>query len=109
MEKGFRDKMKYIGDTIFDQFDSICQGAKKTVSKSTKGITLTYNIQELQKEKDLLHKKIGRRLTVLRKKHPEQLANPLQDDLMRRWFYRMDIIDDNIDVYLEERKHRLTS
>jgi len=107
MENDFRNKMKNFGDMMFDKIDHMYDGIKNTMSQSTRGIKLTYNIQELQKEKDMLHKMIGRRITKLKNQNPEKIEQILQDENMRRFFYRLDVIDDEIEAYLIERKTRL--
>jgi hypothetical protein len=107
MYNDYREKIKSIGDIVFQKVDKVCTDVKDNISKSTKGITLTYNIQQLQNEKDMLEKIIGRRVCILRRNNPDSSENIFTDSLLRKYFYKMDVLCDNIETSLNERKKRL--
>jgi len=107
MYDDYREKLQSIGDVIFEKVDKACTSVKDNFSKSTKGFTLTYNIQQLQNEKDMLEKKIGRRVCVLRRKNPDSPELIFSDSILRKFFYRIDVLSDEIETFLAERKKRL--
>ncbi|MBF0450779.1 MAG: hypothetical protein HQK75_08770 [Candidatus Magnetomorum sp.] len=112
----YSEKLKSIGDLFSEKVDTACSSIKSNFQKSTTsiksnfqksttGIKLTYNIQELQKEKDILEKRIGRRLSVLRRKDLALAERFSEDTLMKTYFDRLDVISDDIEKLLEERKN----
>jgi len=101
MENDFRYKMQHMGDIFLGKLEMVCGAIKG----STRGIVLTYNIDELQKEKEKLVKRIGKRLVVIKKKDPE--LDVLNDTTMTKLFYRLDRIEDKIEACMKERKQRL--
>ncbi|KPA12458.1 hypothetical protein MHK_007335 [Candidatus Magnetomorum sp. HK-1] len=107
MDNSYREKIQAIGDIVFEKMDIACTNIKENLSKSTKGVTLTYNIQQLQKEKDMLEKKIGRRVCIIRRKGQNTSEDIFNDNILRKYFYKMDILCDNIESLLAERKKRL--
>jgi len=107
MEDSFRTKLQSVGDIFFGKIDTAYSKVKQNFSEATRGISITYNIQELQKEKDMLEKRIGRRLAIMRRKNPSFVENIASDAVMKKYFYRLDMLSDNIETYLNERKGRL--
>ncbi|ETR64732.1 MAG: hypothetical protein OMM_06580 [Candidatus Magnetoglobus multicellularis str. Araruama] len=107
MEDSFRSKVQSVGNIFFEKVNSTYSSARQSFSDATRGIKITYNIQELQKEKDMLEKRIGRRLTILRKQNPSLTQKILDDSVMKKYFYRLDILSDNIETFINERKSRL--
>ncbi|MBW1675557.1 MAG: hypothetical protein JRF30_03300 [Deltaproteobacteria bacterium] len=101
MEKNLRYKMQHIGDIFLSKLENVWGSVKG----SARGIVLTYDIQELQKEKDKLVKRIGKRVVVIRKKAPG--VDVLNDAMLTKLFYRLDRIEDKIEVSMKERKERL--
>jgi len=109
MEDSFRSKLQSVGDIFFDKIDTTYTKVKQNFSEATRGISITYNIQELQKEKDMLEKRIGRRLAIMRRQNPSLVENVTSDAVMKKYFYRLDVLSDNIETFLNERKSRLKS
>jgi len=107
MEDSFRSKLQSVGDIFYQKVDSACSKVKQNFSEATRGISITYNIQELQKEKDALEKRIGRRLCILRRQNPSLTQNIADDSVMKKYFYRLDILSDHIEKNINERKSRL--
>jgi len=101
MEKDFRYNMRHIGDNFVDKVEYLGRFIKSPI----RGIVLTYNIDELKKEKDKIIKKIGTRLVAIRKKGLEQ--NVFNDDIIKKNFVSFDTIQDKIDDSIKERKERL--
>jgi hypothetical protein len=54
MEDSFRSKVQSVGNIFFEKVNSTYSSARQSFSDATRGIKITYNIQELQKEKDML-------------------------------------------------------
>ncbi|CAN2041307.1 Mad10 [Candidatus Magnetomoraceae bacterium gMMP-15] len=100
-EKSFRYKMEHLGDLFVEKL--ACFSTE--IQKSTKGVVLTYNIGELHKEKEKLMKWIGRRVIILRKKGETQ--NIFNDEILRKLFYKLDRVQDNIEESMKKRKKRL--
>jgi Zn-dependent M16 (insulinase) family peptidase len=107
MEDSFRTKLQSVGDIFVNKIDTAYSTIKQNFTEATRGISITYNIQELQKEKDMLEKRIGRRLAIMRRKNPSLVENVVSDAVLKKYFYRLDILSDNIESYLNERKSRL--
>jgi hypothetical protein len=107
MEETFRTKLQSVGDIFVDKIDAAYSKVKQNFSEATRGVSLTYNIQELQKEKDMLEKRIGRRLAIMRRKNPSLLINIASDAVMKKYFYRLDMLSDQIETNLNERKSRM--
>ncbi|MBW2062391.1 MAG: hypothetical protein JRI95_12655 [Deltaproteobacteria bacterium] len=101
MEKDFRYEMRYIGDAFADQVENLCLYVKDFV----RGITLTYSINELKKEKEKVISRIGERVVAIRNNEPGQ--NLISDDTLARLFQKFDIIQGNINASIKERKTRL--
>ena len=101
MEKDLRYDMKHLGDLLMDKIVE-CGSALKA---STRGISLTVNIDKQKDEKDRIIKLIGKRTVALRNsKAGEEFV---ADDVLSRLFFRLDKIQDEIDRSIAERKARL--
>ena len=101
MEKDFRYNMLNIGDNFVDKVECLGRLAKRPI----RGIVLTYNIDELKKEKDKLIKRMGTRLVAIRKKGSEQ--NIFNDAIMKKLIDSFDTVQNKIDADIKERKERL--
>jgi len=107
MDIRYREKIQQIGDIVFEKVDNAYDSIKENLSKSTQGISLTYNIQQLQNEKDILEKLIGRRVCILRRNNQNTSESILKDNVLRKYFYKMDKLCDEIESSIAERKKRL--
>ncbi|MBF0550622.1 MAG: hypothetical protein HQK60_08805 [Deltaproteobacteria bacterium] len=101
MSEGFRYKMQHLGDIMVGKLTKICSAIKE----STRGIILTYDIHDLEKERINLIRDIGRRIVIIRKNHPE--LDIFRDDLLMELFFRLDKIEAGLEDRERERKDRL--
>ncbi len=101
MEKDLRYKIEHIGDIFVSKVEKVCEA----VTASTKGIVLTYNVGGLQKEKNRLIKKIGRRVVALRKRDPG--LDIMNETSMIKLFYSLDKVEDKIGTSIRKRRERL--
>jgi hypothetical protein len=101
MERDFRYRMRHIGDAFVDKVENV----GLCIKGSVRGIVLTYNIDELKKEKEKIVNRIGKRVVALRSKESGQ--DLMRDDVMRGLFQSLDEIQDEIDASFKERDKRL--
>jgi hypothetical protein len=101
MERDFRYKMQHIGDAFVDKIENLGLSIRGCV----RGIVLTYNIDELTKEKEKIVNRIGKTMVALRSKESGQ--DLIHDEVLTRLFHGLDEIQDKIDASFEERKKRL--
>lgn len=101
MGEGLRYNLKNLGEVIFDKIDA----ASQKVKGSTRGIGLTYKIGELQKEKEKLINRIGKRVVGIRK--GKAYFDLSIDKKLNALFIRLDEIQEQIDDSIKERKERL--
>ena len=101
MEKDLRYQIEHIGDIFVSKVQKAC-GA---VTASTKGIVLTYDVGGLQKERDRLIKKIGKRVVALRESDPG--LDVMNEASMIKLFYSLDKVEDKIGASIRKRKERL--
>jgi len=101
MEKDFRYKMRHIGDAFVDKVEKVGLSIKGSV----RGIVLTYNIDELKKEKEKIVNGIGKRMVAGRKKDPD--FNVLQDKMMIKLFSKLDKVEGQMEACIKERRERL--
>ena len=72
---------------------------------STKGISLTYDIHDIEKKKRKLLSKIGERVAKVRSASPELAV--FDDEKMMELFSKLDDIDERIAVRTRERSAKL--
>ena len=92
-----RHKMQHVGDYFVSAICDVINSAKGCA----KGVFLTYDINELKREKKSFTKKIGQRLVQLKKDVPS-LHVP-DDEKLAKLFARMDEIQNKIDANIKER------
>jgi len=102
-----RDKIEQCGDIVFDKISTFQSYVKDTFNQTTRGVVLTYNVQELQNEKDRLMKQVGRRVMILRKNNSDYSSLIQEDTILKKLFYKLDMIEDQIEESINERKMRL--
>ncbi|MBF0210823.1 MAG: hypothetical protein HQK68_08075 [Desulfamplus sp.] len=101
MGDDLRYSLRNLGDVLFDKISAASQKMKG----STHGISLTYTIGELQKEKEKLIKRVGKRVVGIRKsKADSDFSN---DEKLNMFFSKLDNIQQQIDEAIAERKGRL--
>ncbi|HUV49778.1 MAG TPA: hypothetical protein VMW78_01985 [Anaerolineae bacterium] len=101
MGEGFRYKMQHFGDAFADKLE----GAYEAIKSSTRGIFLTYDMHELENKKREIVKKIGERLTEVRKKSPE--LDVFKDEKMMGLFSKLEGFEKRIEERKKERAERL--
>jgi len=101
MENSFRYKMQHIGDIFVDYLGKGCEA----VRSRTTGVTITYQIHELNKKREKLYTKIGDRLAELKKTSPEETI--FEDEKMMKLFAKLKGIEDRIEARKKEREERL--
>lgn len=101
MEKDLRYTITHIGDILMDRLASGCSA----VSRSTRGIVLTYDIHEQgRKKKNIIHQ-IGERMAELREISP---TSDIFDDVkLKSLFDRLNDIEKLISSHVAERESRL--
>ena len=101
MGEGFRYKIQHVGDIFVDGLED----ALGWTMTSTKGITLTYDIHELEKRKNKALRKIGARVSEIRKGAPEMEI--FADAKLMERFSKLDGIEEKIEAQRRERDERL--
>lgn len=101
MGQKLRHTMNHIGDIFVDTVEKFwC-----TITLSTKGIKLTYDIHELAGKKTKIQKKIGERLSKIQKESPELAV--FEDKELSRLFTMLEGIESEIAASTFEREERL--
>lgn len=103
MENSFRYKMQHVGDIIVGYLDK----GSGAVKSRTLGVTITYQIHELNKKRQKLCTKIGDRLSEIKKTSSEEAV--FEDEKMMKLFAKLKELDDRIEAYKKEREDRLYS
>jgi hypothetical protein len=103
MGQRLRYNIQHIGDFFVDNLEN----AFDYVKSSTRGITLTYDIHELEREKDKVLSEIGGRVAEVRKISPE--LDLFNDEKMMELFSRLGGLEDSIEAHKKERGERLDS
>jgi hypothetical protein len=101
MGKGVRYKIEHMGDMVADGLEQAFGWA----GSSTRGISLTYNIHELEKKRKKALSKIGERLSWVRGRSPE--LEVFKDERILELFVKLDEIDNKIRAGTRERDERL--
>jgi hypothetical protein len=101
MGTSLRYNMEHIGDILVDRLVN----SLKCLTLSTRGIVLTYDLHELEKNRKKLQLRIGQRVEAVKKGSPE--AEIFQDEELLRLFSSLDAVNDRIDQRGKERETRL--
>ena len=101
MGQGLRYTMNNIGDIFVDKVGKFWCNVKL----STKGIKLTHNIHELSTKKIKIQKKIGERLSNIKKESPELVV--FEDKELSQLFTVLEDIEGRIAASTYEREERL--
>ena len=103
MGEGIRYNIQHIGDLFVDHLEMAFDYAKS----STRGISLTYDIHDIEKKKRKLLRKIGERVAKVRSASPELAV--FDDEKMMELFSRLGGLEDSIEAHKKEREERLDS
>ncbi len=101
MGKGARYRIEHLGDTVADGLEQTVKWARS----STKGISLTYNIHDLEKKRKKAWAKIGERLSSLRERSPE--LEVFKDEQLLELFVNLDEMDEKLRTASTERDEKL--
>ncbi|NVM22905.1 MAG: hypothetical protein HWN68_14120 [Desulfobacterales bacterium] len=101
MEESFRYKMQHVGDIFVEKMEVVCDALKSC----TRGITLTYDIHDLERKKRRITRNIGERIAEVRKKSPE--LDIFKDEKMMELFSKLESIEESIKSHKKERQERL--
>ena len=101
MGEGIRYNIQHIGDFFVDHMETAFDYAKS----STRGISLTYDIHDIEKKKRKLLRKIGERVAKVRSVSPEIAV--FDDEKMMELFSKLDDLEERIAARTRERSTRL--
>ena len=103
MGQGLRYSVQHIGDVFVDNLERAFDGVKS----STRGITLTYEIHELERKKSKVLSEIGGRVAEVRKTSPE--LDVFNDEKMMELFSRLEGLEESIEAHKKGREERLNT
>jgi hypothetical protein len=101
MGEGLRYTITHIGDILMDKLAYGCNA----VSRSTRGIVLTYDIHEQDRKKNKIIHQIGERIADLKHISPE--SDIFNDLKLKSLFEQLNGVEKMIKYHLEERDSRL--
>jgi hypothetical protein len=101
MGKGLRYNIQHLGD----HFVGALGKGFGAIQCSTKGISLTYDIHDLETRRRKVCRLIGERIAEIRPASPEN--DLFRDERLREIFSRLDNIDAKIEASRREREDRL--
>ncbi len=101
MGEKLRYNFQHLGDIVADGIEKMFGGIKS----STSGITLTYNIHDLERKRSRVVGKIGKRLVAVRLESPE--LDVFNNEKLAKLFTKLDNLDSRIGAYKQERADRL--
>jgi len=103
MGEGLRYNIQHIGDIFVDNLEKAFDYAKS----STRGITLTHDIHQLERKKSKVLSEIGGRVAEARKTSPE--LDVFNDEKMMGLFSKLEGLEDSIEAHKKEREERLNT
>jgi hypothetical protein len=93
--------LEHLGDIVVEKIEVALEWLKT----STKGVSLTYRIHCMEKDREVTYARIGKRTVSLRKRQP---ANELfSDEDMKSLLVEFDEIDGELSRAKSEREARL--
>ena len=101
MAEGLRYTITHIGDILMDKLANGCNA----VSRSTRGVALTYDIHEQGRKKNRIIHRIGERIAELKQIYPE--SDIFNDLKLKSLFEQLNGVETLIKHHLEERELRL--
>jgi len=101
MGEDLRYTMTHIGDILMDKLANGCNA----ISRSTRGIVLTYDIHEQGRKKKKIIHQIGERMAQLKEISPE--SDIFGDMKLKSLFDRLNEIEKLISLHVTERETRL--
>ena len=101
MGEGLRYNIQHIGDIFVNDLEK----AFDCIKSSTRGITLTYDVHDLERKKSKVLSEIGERMAEVRKTSPE--LDVFNDEKVLEIFSKLDNLEESIEVHKKEREERL--
>ncbi|BAH77584.1 hypothetical protein [Solidesulfovibrio magneticus] len=101
MEENTRYKLEHAGDRFVETVEEFLGWLKN----STKGISLTYRIHCLEKDRTKSYARIGQRTVSLRRRHPHNEL--FSDEDLSQLFVEFDKADAELSQAKQEREARL--
>ena len=101
MGKGLRYHIQHMGD----HFVGGLEKGFGTILSSTKGISLTYDIHDLAKERHKVCRLIGERIAEIRKDSPDRELP--SDEKLAELYAKLDDIEAKLEASRREREERL--
>jgi len=103
--KTFRFKMQHFGDFFVEKFINNLEKGIRSLTLSTRGIVVTYDLRELKRAKKKMYARVGQRVTEIKRTSPEMEI--FQDNDLNKLFKRIDDLESRIERRLQERESRL--
>ncbi len=103
MGQELRYNFQHIGDIFVDNLEK----AFDYVKSSTRGITLTYDMHDLEKKKSKVLSEIGERMAEIRKTSPE--LDVFNDEKVLELFSKLEVAEESIEAHTKERKEKLNT
>lgn len=103
MGQGLRYNIQHIGDVFLDNLEK----GFDCVKSSTRGITLTYDIHDLERKRSKVLSGIGGRVAEVRKTSPE--LDVFNDEKMMELFSKLEGLEDSIEAHKKKRGERLNT
>jgi len=101
MGQGLRHNIQHIGDIFVNDLEK----AFDCIKSSTRGITLTYDVHELERKKSKVISDVGGRVAKVRKTSPE--LDAFNDEKMMELFSKLDSLEESIEAHKREREERI--
>lgn len=101
MGQGLRYNIEHIGDLFVDGLEKVCG----IIRSSTKGISLTYDIHDLETKRKKLCRLVGERIAEIRRVSPENEL--FRDERLAELFFKLSDLDEKIEFSKREREDRL--
>jgi flagellar motility protein MotE (MotC chaperone) len=103
MVRSIRYTIEHVGDIVIGPIEAVVCW----LGGSTKGISLTYDIRNLERKKKKSYIKIGKKTAELRKQNP---SNELfSDEDMSQLFSELDNMEEDLNDCTRKREERLKS
>lgn len=103
--ESIRFKMQHFGDFFVEKFINNIEKSFRSLTLSTRGIVVTYDLRELKRAKKKMFTRVGQRVTEIKRTTPEMEI--FQDRDLTNLFRRIDELESRIERRLQERESRL--
>lgn len=101
MEQSTKHTLEHVGDIVVERLEKVLEW----LSTSTKGVSLTYRIHCLEKDKEKSYARIGKCTVTLRARNPHNEL--FSDEDLKQLFDEFDKVDGDLSNSKSEREARL--